>query len=47
MTSRRASVAFKMVVKFVVAEGLKNQVFFRDNEVNFIEFSDDRIPMLI
>ena len=26
---------------------VNNQEFFRDNEVNFIEFSNDRIPMLI
>ena len=39
MTSRPTSVAFKMVAKFVVAEAVKNQEFFRDNVVNFIEFS--------
>ena len=47
MTSRPASVACKMVAKFVVAEAVKNEEFFGDNVVNFIEFSDDRIHMLI
>ena len=36
-----------MVFKFVVAEAVKNQEFFRDNLVNFTEFSNDRIPILI
>lgn len=47
VTSRPASLGFKMVAKFVVAEAVKNQEFFRDKVVNFIEFSNDRIPLLI
>ena len=35
-----------MVAKFVVREAVKNQEFFGDNVVSFIEFSDDRIAML-
>ena len=35
-----------MVAKSVVREAVKNQEFFGDNVVSFIEFSDDRIPML-
>lgn len=39
--------AFKMVAKFDVAGAALNEEFFKDNVVNFIEFSNDRIPMLI
>ena len=47
VVSRPASVAFKMVAKFVVAEAVKNQEIFGDIMVNCIEFSNDRIPTLI
>lgn len=42
-----APMAFKMVAKFDVAGAALNEEFFKDNVVNFIEFSNDRIPMLI
>ena len=47
MTSRLASVTFKMAVKVVVDEADKIVEFRMDNLINFIRFSDNKIPIVI
>ena len=47
MTSRLASVTFKMTAKVVVDEADKIVEFRMDNLINFIRFSDNKIPIVI
>ena len=47
MTSRLASVTFKMAAKVVVDEADKIVEFRMDNLINFIRFSDNKIPIVI
>ena len=47
VTSRLASVTFKMAAKVVVDEADKIVEFRMDNLINFIRFSDNKIPIVI
>ena len=47
MTSRLASVTFKMAAKVVVDEADEIVEFRMDNLINFIRFSDNKIPIVI
>jgi len=47
MTSRLASVTFKMAVKVVVEEADKIVEFLMDILINFLRFGDGKIPIVI